>query len=85
MDKHMIDKKRKYDDKGIIEPVRVIEERKKIGLHPSCPVPAGAIMCYDAAFWQQLCGDPENIESDGWLKGANKKHMKKLCGFCVFA
>jgi uridine phosphorylase len=70
MDEHMPDKKRKYDDKGIIEPVRVIEERKKIGLHPSCPVPAGAIMCYDAAFWQWVCADPANVEGDGWLKGA---------------
>jgi hypothetical protein len=40
-------KTRKYDDKVVIEPARVIQERKKIGLHPSCPVPAGAIMCYD--------------------------------------
>ena len=38
----MWDKKRKYDDTAIIEPTRVIEERKKIGLHPSCPMPAGA-------------------------------------------
>jgi hypothetical protein len=43
----MPDKARKYDDKAVIEPARVIQERKKIGLHPSCPVPAGAIMCYD--------------------------------------
>ena len=28
----MLDKKRKYNDKGIIEPVRVIEERRKIGI-----------------------------------------------------
>ncbi len=40
-------KARKYDDKVVIEPARVIQEWKKIGLHPSCPVPAGAIMCYD--------------------------------------
>ncbi len=63
-------KARKYDDKGIIEPVRVIEERKKIGLHPSCPVPAGAIMCYDTAFWQWVCAGPGYVEGDGWLKGA---------------
>ncbi len=37
---------RKYGDKAVIEPARVIQERKKIGLHPSYPVPAGAIMCY---------------------------------------
>jgi len=66
----MTDKKRKYGDKAIIEPARVIEERKKIGLHPSCPVPAGAIMCYDTAFWQWVCADPGHVECDGWLKGA---------------
>jgi uridine phosphorylase len=63
-------KKLKYDDRAIIEPARVIEERKKIGLHPSCPVPAGAILCYDAAFWQWVCAGLANIEGDGWLKGA---------------
>jgi uridine phosphorylase len=66
----MWDRKRKYDDRAIIEPVRVIEERKKIGQHPSCPVPAGAILCYDAAFWQWVCAGLANIEGDGWLKGA---------------
>ena len=35
-------------DKSVIEPARLIQERKKIRLHPSCPVPAGAIMCYDS-------------------------------------
>ncbi len=44
---NMINMERKYRDKAIIEPARVIHERKKIGLQPSCPVPAGAIMCYD--------------------------------------
>ncbi len=38
---------RKYGDKVVIEPARVIQERKQIGLRPSCPVPAGAILCYD--------------------------------------
>ncbi len=32
MDEQMLDKKRKYNDKDIIEPARVIEERKKIGI-----------------------------------------------------
>jgi len=59
-----------YGDKAVIEPVRVIQERKKIGLHPSCPVPAGAIMCYDTAFWQWVCAGPGYVECDGWLKGA---------------
>ena len=27
----------KYNDKTVIEPFRVIQERKKNGLHPSCP------------------------------------------------
>ena len=66
----MPDKARKYDDKAVIEPARVTEERKKTGLHPSCPVPAGAILCYDTAFWQWVCAGPGYVEGDGWLKGA---------------
>ena len=66
----MPNKERKYGDKALIEPNRVIEERKEIGLHPSCPVPDGAIMCYDAAFWQWVCKNPGNVECDGWLKGS---------------
>jgi len=66
----MLKKTRKYGDKVVIEPARVIQERKKIGLHPSCPVPAGAIMCYDTAFWQWVCAAPGYVECDGWLKGA---------------
>jgi hypothetical protein len=65
----MLDNEWKYADKAVIEPARVIEERKKIGLHPSCPVPAGAIICYDAAFWKWICENPANVECDGWLKG----------------
>ena len=60
----------KYGDKAVIEPARVIQERKKIGLHPSFPVPAGSIMCYDTAFWQWICAGPGNVEGDGWLKDA---------------
>ena len=60
----------KSGGKAVIEPARVIQERKKIGLHPSCPVPAGAIMCYDTAFWQWICAGPGFVECDGWLKGA---------------
>ncbi len=67
---NMINRERKYSDKAIIEPARVIEERKQIGLHPSCPVPAGAILCYDSAFWQWVKAGPGNVEGDGWLKGA---------------
>jgi uridine phosphorylase len=66
----MPNKTRKYDDKVVIEPARVIQERKKVGLHPSCPVPAGAILCYDTAFWQWVCAGPGYVECDGWLKGA---------------
>jgi uridine phosphorylase len=66
----MPDRARKYGDKAVIEPARVIQERKQIGLHPSCPVPAGAIMCYDTAFWQWVCTGPGYVECDGWLKGA---------------
>ena len=66
----MPNRARKYGDKAVIEPARVIQERKKIGLHPSCPVPAGAIMCYDTAFWQWVCAGPGYVECDGWLKGA---------------
>jgi uridine phosphorylase len=60
----------KDGDKAVIEPARVIQERKKVGLHPSCPVPAGAILCYDTAFWQWVCAAPGHVECDGWLKGA---------------
>jgi uridine phosphorylase len=63
-------KARKYGDKAVIEPSRVIQERKKVGLHPSCPVPAGAILCYDTAFWQWVCAAPGHVECDGWLKGS---------------
>jgi len=66
----MQNKARKYGDKAVIEPARVIEERKQIGLHPSCPVPAGAILCYDTAFWQWVCAGLGHVEGDGWLKGA---------------
>jgi len=66
----MPDKARKYSDKAVIEPTRVIHERRKIGLHPSCPVPAVAIMCYDAAFWDWICAAPGYVECDGWLNGA---------------
>lgn len=66
----MPDKARKYGDQAVIEPARVIQERKKIGLQPSCPVPAGAILCYDTAFWQWVCARPGYVECDGWLKGA---------------
>jgi nucleoside phosphorylase len=66
----MPDKARKYGVQAVIEPARVIQERKEIGLHPSGPVPAGAIMCYDTAFWQWVCAGSGNVECDGWLKGA---------------
>ena len=63
-------KARKYGDEAVIEPARVIQERKQIGLHPSCPVPAGAILCYDTAFWQWVCAGSGYVECDGWLNGA---------------
>ncbi len=66
----MKNKARKYSNKAVIEPARVIQERQKIGLHPSCPVPAGAILCYDSAFWQWVSAGAGYIECDGWLKGA---------------
>jgi hypothetical protein len=66
----MANNARKYGDKAVIEPVRVIQERKKIGLHPSCPVPSGAILCYDTAFWQWVCAGTGYVECDGWLAGS---------------
>ncbi|MHC4140639.1 MAG: nucleoside phosphorylase [Planctomycetota bacterium] len=66
----MPNKTLKYGDKAVIEPARVIQERKKIGLHPSCPVPTGAVLCYDTAFWQWVCAGSGYVECDGWLKGA---------------
>jgi hypothetical protein len=63
-------KAREYGDKAVIEPAGVIQERMKIGLHPSCPVPAGAFLCYDTAFWQWVKAGPGHVECDGWLEGA---------------
>ena len=60
----------KLDGKAIIEPSGVIEERKKSGLHPSGPVPDGAIICYDSALWKWISTRPERIECDGWLNGS---------------
>ena len=60
----------KLNGKAIIEPSGVIEERRLIGLHPSGPVPAGAIICYDSALWQWILELPKRRECDGWLKGA---------------
>ncbi len=59
---------RKYNGKAIIEPTGVIEERRKIGLHPSTPVPDGAIICYDNALWKWISQLPNRIACDGWLK-----------------
>lgn len=68
MVKHM--DTRKYGNRAVIEPSRVIQERRMTGLHPSCPVPEGAIMCYDAALWQWIKESPGYVENDGWLKGS---------------
>ena len=66
----MPNRTRNHGDRAVIEPARVIQERRKIGLHPSCPVPAGAILCYDTAFWQWVCAGPGYVECDGWLAGS---------------
>jgi uridine phosphorylase len=60
----------KYNGKAVIEPRKVIQERKKKGLHPSCSVPAGAIICYDSFLWQWVCSLPNLVECDGWLRGS---------------
>jgi uridine phosphorylase len=60
----------KYNEKAVIEPAGVIQERKKAGLHPSTPVPSGAIICYDSALWKWICSMPGHIECNGWLKGS---------------
>ena len=60
----------KYKAKVIIEPAGVIEERRKIGLHPSTPIPSGAIICYDNALWKWISKLPNRVECDGWLKDA---------------
>jgi uridine phosphorylase len=62
--------KLKYGDKAVIEPATVIRERKNAGLHPSCTVPAAAITCYDAAFWQWVGKGSEIVKCDGWLEGS---------------
>jgi len=62
----MPNKAQKYGDKAVIEPARVIQERKDAGLHPTCPVPAGAIMCYDNALWQWIC------DGNGYVEGEER-------------
>ncbi len=62
----MINKERKYSGRAVIEPARVIQERKDAGLHPTCPVPAGAILCYDTAFWQWIC------DGNGYVEGEER-------------
>jgi uridine phosphorylase len=64
------DKARKHSETAVIEPTRVIQERRKIGLQPSHPVPAGAILCYDTAFWEWVCAGQGYVECDGWLAGS---------------
>ena len=61
---------KKYKDRAVIEPARVIDERKKIGLHPSIPVPVGAIICYDNSLWQWISKLPGRIDCDGWLSSS---------------
>lgn len=76
-----VNKKYNYKDKAIIEPAGVIDERRKIGLHPSSEVPAGAILCYDSALWKFVTEIPDAVECDGWLKGyylVTKKDRKIL-------
>lgn len=63
-------KRGKVTGRAIIEPAGVIDERRLIGLHPSGPVPDGAIICYDSALWKWISGRPDRIECDGWLKGS---------------
>lgn len=58
----------KLDGRAVIESSGVIEERRKIGLHPSGSVPERAIICYDAALWKWISTLPEKSECDGWLK-----------------
>lgn len=60
----------KHAFKAVIEPVRVMEERKKHGLYPSCPIPDGAVICYNEFLWQWVCSLPGRVDCDGWLKGA---------------
>ena len=60
----------KHASQAVIEPVQVIQERKKHGLAPSGPVPDGAIVCYDAALWQWVGTLPGRVACDGWLAGA---------------
>lgn len=61
---------KKYKAKAIIEPVEVIEERRKAGLHPTTPIPSGAIIVYDSALWHWIGDLPNYIACDGWLKGS---------------
>ena len=62
--------KEKLNAKAIIEPKGVIEERRKIGLHPSTEIPEGAIICYDSSLWNWIGTLLTRVECDGWLKGS---------------
>jgi len=60
----------KHEGKAVIEPSKVIEERRKLGLHPSLPIIDGAILCYDAALWKWVGTLPDQVAGEGWLSGA---------------
>ena len=60
----------KYNQPAVVEPKKVIEERGKLGLNPTCAIPAGAIICYDTVLWNWVSMLPNRVECDGWLKGA---------------
>jgi uridine phosphorylase len=61
----------KLDSKAVIDPARVLHERKKDGQHPSCSIPDGVIVCYDTALWQWICTHPDRVDCDGWLTGSH--------------
>ncbi len=60
-----------YAGQVVIEPATVIRERQKEGLAPTCGIPPGAIVCYDARLWQWVTSLPGHTECDGWLAGAS--------------
>jgi uridine phosphorylase len=59
-----------YSGRVVIEPAGVIKERQLASLAPSCEIPTGAIVCYDAALWQWVTSLKGATECDGWLAGA---------------
>ena len=55
----------KHDGKALIDPCTWWKYVKEQGNHPTCDVPAGAIICYDPGLWRWVRERPDRQEADG--------------------